>query len=107
MRFSQAALKSLLTLSAVSTSTVVLLDAFAPQASKTVSRNGRLSSNKRHDRSNLQMAFRLTEEQKSKGNVMFDGPTPLVKERDACGVGFVANTSSGGMYFCYFSVEVI
>ena len=23
---------------------------------------------------------------------MFDGPTPLVKERDACGVGFIANT---------------
>ena len=23
---------------------------------------------------------------------MFDGPAPLVKERDACGVGFIANT---------------
>ena len=27
---------------------------------------------------------------------MFEGPTPLVKERDACGVGFIANTSEGG-----------
>jgi glutamate synthase (ferredoxin) len=26
---------------------------------------------------------------------MFDGPLALVKERDACGVGFVANTKSG------------
>jgi len=26
---------------------------------------------------------------------MFDGPAPLVKERDACGVGFIANTQSG------------
>merc|ERR1712176_1752180 len=25
---------------------------------------------------------------------MFDGMTPLVKERDACGVGFVANPST-------------
>tara|TARA_B110001450_G_C17286338_1_gene345596 strand:+ start:430 stop:552 length:123 start_codon:yes stop_codon:yes gene_type:complete len=27
---------------------------------------------------------------------MFDGPMALTKERDACGVGFVANTQSGG-----------
>lgn len=27
---------------------------------------------------------------------MFDGPAPIVKERDACGVGFIANTQSGG-----------
>jgi glutamate synthase domain-containing protein 1 len=27
---------------------------------------------------------------------MFEGPAPLVKERDACGVGFIANTQSGG-----------
>jgi glutamate synthase (ferredoxin) len=26
---------------------------------------------------------------------MFEGPRPLVKERDACGVGFIANTQSG------------
>ena len=29
---------------------------------------------------------------------MFDGPTPLVKERDACGVGFIANTQTGGEF---------
>ena len=34
---------------------------------------------------------------------MFEGPTPLVKERDACGVGFIANTNSGGelIYILY------
>ena len=33
---------------------------------------------------------------------MFEGPAPLVKERDACGVGFIANTKSGGeLYTCY------
>lgn len=41
----------------------------------------------------LQMAFNLKEGQVSN---MFEGPAPLVKERDACGVGFIANTSSGG-----------
>jgi glutamate synthase (ferredoxin) len=29
---------------------------------------------------------------------MFDGPMALTKERDACGVGFIANTQSGGRY---------
>lgn len=29
---------------------------------------------------------------------MFDGPMALTKERDACGVGFVANTKSGGTF---------
>ena len=41
----------------------------------------------------LQMAFELKEGQISN---MFEGPTPLVKERDACGVGFIANTKAGG-----------
>jgi glutamate synthase (ferredoxin) len=27
---------------------------------------------------------------------MFEGPAPLVRERDACGVGFIANTQEGG-----------
>jgi len=40
----------------------------------------------------LQMAFDLKEGEVSN---MFEGPAPLVKERDACGVGFIANTSSG------------
>lgn len=41
----------------------------------------------------LSMAFPLKEGEVSN---MFQGPRPLVKERDACGVGFIANTSSGG-----------
>jgi hypothetical protein len=39
----------------------------------------------------LNMAF-----DSSKPSNMFDGPMALVKERDACGVGFIANTKSGG-----------
>jgi hypothetical protein len=39
----------------------------------------------------LNMAFKS-----DRPSNMFDGPTPLVKERDACGVGFIANTKSGG-----------
>jgi len=31
----------------------------------------------------------------SKPSNMFEGPAPLTKERDACGVGFIANTLSG------------
>eukprot|EP00559_Dactyliosolen_fragilissimus_P004754 CAMPEP_0184863826 /NCGR_PEP_ID=MMETSP0580-20130426/12672_1 /TAXON_ID=1118495 /ORGANISM="Dactyliosolen fragilissimus" /LENGTH=1692 /DNA_ID=CAMNT_0027362387 /DNA_START=217 /DNA_END=5295 /DNA_ORIENTATION=+ len=42
--------------------------------------------------SKLQMAFKLEEGETSN---MFDGPRALVKERDACGVGFIANTKSG------------
>mmetsp|Transcript_6036 Transcript_6036/g.6809 ORF Transcript_6036/g.6809 Transcript_6036/m.6809 type:complete len:1700 (+) Transcript_6036:61-5160(+) len=47
------------------------------------------------DRSNepwsrLNMAFDSTEESN-----IFDGPMALTKERDACGVGFIANTNSG------------
>ena len=38
-------------------------------------------------------AFKLKEGETKN---MFEGPTPLVKERDACGVGFIANTQSGG-----------
>ena len=41
--------------------------------------------------SKLHMAFKT-----DKPSNMFDGPAPLVKERDACGVGFIANTQSGG-----------
>jgi glutamate synthase (ferredoxin) len=39
----------------------------------------------------LNMAF----SDKENSNI-FDGPMALTKERDACGVGFVANTQSGG-----------
>jgi glutamate synthase (ferredoxin) len=38
----------------------------------------------------LHMAFDSTQPSN-----MFDGPLALVKERDACGVGFIANTRSG------------
>jgi glutamate synthase (ferredoxin) len=39
----------------------------------------------------LNMAF-----DSDKPSNMFDGPMALTKERDACGVGFIANTKSGG-----------
>ena len=38
-------------------------------------------------------AFRLKDGETQN---MFEGPLPLVKERDACGVGFIANVNSGG-----------
>ena len=42
-------------------------------------------------------AFRLKDGETQN---MFEGPLPLVKERDACGVGFIANVNSGGE-LCY------
>eukprot|EP00980_Cylindrotheca_fusiformis_P015856 scaffold4637_cov128-Cylindrotheca_fusiformis.AAC.27 len=39
----------------------------------------------------LNMAF-----DSSEPSNIFDGPMALTKERDACGVGFIANTKSGG-----------
>ena len=53
----------------------------------------RFSTEQKKAMTELQMAFDLKDGQVSN---MFDGPTPLVKERDACGVGFIANTKSGG-----------
>lgn len=38
-------------------------------------------------------AFQLKE---GETHNMFEGPLALVRERDACGVGFIANTNSGG-----------
>ena len=47
----------------------------------------------------LKMAFELEEGETTN---MFDGPAPLVKERDACGVGFIANMKLGGeLLQCY------
>lgn len=40
-------------------------------------------------------AFRLKEGETEN---MFEGPLPLVRERDACGVGFIANVNSGGEF---------
>lgn len=39
----------------------------------------------------ISMAFKTDEPSN-----IFDGPMALTKERDACGVGFIANTKSGG-----------
>jgi hypothetical protein len=44
-------------------------------------------------RSSLSMAFESNPGEESN---IFDGPMALTKERDACGVGFIANTQSGG-----------
>lgn len=44
------------------------------------------------------MAFQNSEEDSN----IFDGPLALTKERDACGVGFIANTQSGGKSFYFF-----
>lgn len=46
----------------------------------------------RHDA--LQMAFQTAPEDSN----IFDGPMALTRERDACGVGFIANTQSGGKW---------
>lgn len=52
----------------------------------------RWSEERQHGSSTrLHMAFKTDQPTN-----MFDGPMPLVKERDACGVGFIANTKSGG-----------
>jgi hypothetical protein len=45
-------------------------------------------------RTELSMAFEGTQQTSN----MFEGPGPLVRERDACGVGFIANTKSGGTF---------
>ena len=62
---------------------------FAPS---TRSQNYR--SNGQADRTALTMAFDGTAQTSN----MFEGPGPLVKERDACGVGFIVNTKSGGTW---------
>jgi len=54
-----------------------------------------LQQNKNAVTTKLNMAFKLKEGQTSN---MFEGPAPLVKERDACGVGFIANTENGGEF---------
>ena len=56
-------------------------------SSASLSSSAPLSSSTR-----LSMAF----DTKGESSNMFEGPMALVKERDACGVGFIANTQSGG-----------
>jgi len=46
-------------------------------------------------------AFQLKDDETQN---MFEGPAPLVKERDACGVGFIANTKSGGEFIIIFTL---
>ena len=46
----------------------------------------------------LNMAFNGNERDSN----IFDGPMALTKERDACGVGFIANTKSGGTCLTIF-----
>jgi glutamate synthase (ferredoxin) len=48
----------------------------------------------------LNMAF-----DNSNPSNIFDGPMALTKERDACGVGFIANTKSGGRLLQSFLQE--
>jgi hypothetical protein len=50
---------------------------------------------------NLNMAFRL---ESGKESNMFDGPMSIVKERDACGVGFIFNGNKGGKKIYRFCV---
>lgn len=69
------------------------VSAFLPSAS-TKSSFG-VVSKKSDEWTKLNMAFKT-----DLPSNMFDGPAPLVKERDACGVGFIANTNSGGTYVC-------
>jgi len=45
------------------------------------------------DKTKLNMAFKSDQPSN-----MFDGPLALTRERDACGVGFVANTKIGGEF---------
>ena len=99
MRLSSAAIAAFLTASSYYTST-----AFQTQQPRslhlrrTTNTNGVNHVDSNDDTSNKKFvaalqAFKLEEGQQSN---MFDGPRPLVKERDACGVGFIANTNSGG-----------
>lgn len=64
----------------------------------------RFSTEQKKAMTELQMAFDLNDGQVSN---MFDGPTPLVKERDACGVGFIANTKSGGEVSSLYVIDLI
>jgi hypothetical protein len=68
----------------------VAVVAYAPAS--LLQRQSFLSThNNQHSKTQLNMAFHT-----DKPSNMFDGPRALVRERDACGVGFIANTQSGG-----------
>lgn len=76
MRLGQAAVTAVIAASAASAFQTQFSRHAAPQSSKTTALD----------------AFHLKEGETSN---MFEGPAPLVRERDACGVGFIANTNSG------------
>ena len=69
--------------------TVVPTTAFLP-SQKSVAQKPATFSDSSQTWSRLNMAFDSTQ-----GTNMYDGPMALTKERDACGVGFVANTKEG------------
>lgn len=77
-----------------------LTQAFSPSSHVKYSLDQRVSLKCQHGKvlfpsrtgTSLYMAF-----DKEKPTNMFDGPMALTKERDACGVGFIANTKTGGM----------
>ena len=72
-------------------STITPSSAFLPaHTSSSVVQNTALDGDRSKSWSSLNMAFDDSEQSN-----MFDGPLPLTKERDACGVGFVANPTEG------------
>lgn len=83
MRLSSAAL-----IAVVATSASSYISSFQLQHGLTQRRNSAAI-----ERVTSLQAFKLKE---GETHNMFEGPAPLVKERDACGVGFIANTKSGG-----------
>jgi|EP00985_Skeletonema_marinoi_P005422 hypothetical protein len=83
MRLSSAAL-----IAVVASSASSYISSFQLQHGLTQRRNGAAM-----ERVTSLQAFKLKEGETKN---MFEGPAPLVKERDACGVGFIANTKSGG-----------
>lgn len=69
--------------------------AFVPQSLVTTRRRALPSPTAQDRRWSQDACTSLHAFDPSKPSNMFDGPLPLVKERDACGVGFIANTKSG------------
>ena len=68
-----------------------MVTAFVPSNQNSLLSPPVLRQNNFDQATHLQMAF-----DNDQPSNMFDGPLPLVKERDACGVGFIANTKTGG-----------
>ena len=73
-------------------STVATTTAFLPSHQSGV-QHAATFSDRSESWSDLNMAF-----DSSEGSNIYDGPMALTKERDACGVGFVANTNEGKLF---------